>query len=79
MTLILAVEAGERNSPVVGRGIDRRRVRGQWGDVRAGGGAWFITAIRAVAIVVVDLGDGDFVQRIGDAGEVCGGFVEVCD
>lgn len=55
VTLILAVEArkSERSVHAINWYVGGRRW-GQGGQVGAGGGAWLVRAIRAVAIVVVD-------------------------
>ena len=45
----------------------------------AGRGARFVTAIGAVAVIVVNLGDGDFVQRVRDAGILGIVLIELCD
>lgn len=80
VALVLAVEAGKRERLVQCAGLASRRLwRGQRRDVGAGGGAWFVGAVGAVAVVVVDVCGWDGDAGIGDAHERLGVLVELCD
>lgn len=80
VALILAVEARQRGGDVdvIGIGI-RGMVWGQRRQVGAGSGAGLVRAVGAVAVVVVELREGEGDGRAGDAGELLGVFVKLCN
>jgi hypothetical protein len=53
--------------------------RRQRGQIRASGGAGFVGAIWAIAIVVVEARDGEFDGRVRDASKCLGVLVELCN
>lgn len=57
--------------------VEAADAEGFGGEVGAGGGAGFVGAIRAVAVVVVDAGEGDGDGWVGETGEGVGGAVVI--